>query len=291
MRAPPAHGILVAIAAMMAASCDGSRASTSAPADSGTCAAVADASDLACVLHVDGRVIDLAGSPVRRPVVSMCSRECYGAAGADDGTFSIPIGALLRASDYALHVSGRPDFADVYSKVPPADKGAIALGAAIILPALPSTGPALPDAAATATTIVSGDLTLDVPAGATFQLDVGDVALGDRGRQLRVARVPLDATPEFARALTGVVGLYALAPPGAASSLPLAVHLPNAASLPPSSAVDLFVLDDDYRPMPPTAGTARLAAKAHVSADGRTIDTDVGAGIANLTWLVVRRSP
>jgi hypothetical protein len=130
-----------------------------------------------------------------------------------------------------------------------------------------------------------------VPAGATFTLDVADVALGERGRELRVTRAPLDAMPEFARAVAGVAALYALAPPSASSSAPLGVHLTNAAALPASSAVDLFVLDDDYRPLPPTAGTARLSAKAHVSVDGRTIDTDLGEGITSLTWIVVRPSP
>jgi len=98
------------------------------------------------------------------------------------------------------------------------------------------------------------DVTLDVPEGATFTLDVADVALGARGRELRIARVLLDAMPDFARSVPNVAALYALAPPSATSSAPLGVHITNAAGLPASAAVDLYILDDDYRPLPPTAG-------------------------------------
>ncbi len=226
-----------------------------------------------------------------RAAVSMCSRTCYGAAGGDDGRFAIPIGAYLRASDYALHVSGRPGFADVYAKVPDPSGDVIFLGAAVKLPALPASGPSLPPSPAGATTLASGPLSLDLPAGVTFQLDVADVALGPLGRQLRVASVPLGAAPDFARGLSGVVALYALAPSGAAASSPLGVHLLNDVGLPASAAFALDVLDDDYRPVPPTAGTARRAATGHVSVDGRTLDTDAGQGITRLTWLVVRTLP
>jgi len=276
----------------LAVACTACRTEGGAAPDGGvTCSGTADAADLACVLHVDGTVTDVGGAPVGHAAVSMCSRTCYGAAADGAGRFSIPVGDFLRASDYALHVSGRPDFADVYLKVLPPVNGVIALPQTVRLPALPPAGPALPASAGPAATITSGELSLDVPAGVTFTLDVGDVALGARGRELRVANVGLDAMPDFARSLAGVAALYAIAPPGAVSSARLGVHLTNSTALPASSAVDLFVLDDDYAPLPPTAGSARLAAKAHVSADAHTIDTDLGEGITSLTWIVVVRSP
>lgn len=220
----------------------------------------------------------------------MCSRVCYGAAAGDDGVFSIPVGAYLRSSDYALHVSGRPSFADVYTKVPAAANDAIAIGAPIRLPALPANGPMLPTSPTSAASrIESAGLALDLPAGVSLTVDVADVALGDLGRQLRVAAVPTSDTPDFARRLPGVAAMFAIAPPGAVASAPLGVHITNDAALPPGTAVEILVLDDDYAPLPPTAGTARPAAKAHVSADGRTIDTDEGEGITHLTWLILQR--
>jgi hypothetical protein len=287
MRARRLCGV-VFVAAGACASC---QADSSAAAPPQACSAPADAADAACVLHVDGVVTDLAGAPVPHAAVSMCSRVCYGAAADIDGRFSIAVGDFLRSTDYALHVSGRPEFADVYAKVPVPANGAIAFSAPLRVPQLPAAGPALPASAGPASQITSGDLTLDVPLGATFTLDVADVAMGARGRELRLARVPVDAMPDFARGVPKVAALYALAPPGATSSAPLGVHLANAAGLPASAAVEIYVLDDDYRPLPPTAGTARLAANAHVSADGRTIDTDLGEGISSLTWLLVRLSP
>ena len=256
-----------------------------------TCVGSPAAPDQACVLRVEGTVTDLAGAPVPKAGVSMCSRICYGAAAGADGRFSIPVGAWLRASDYALHVSGRPGFGDVYTKVAPPTAGAITLPSAIRLPPLPLSGPALPAAAGPAAQLTAGDVTFDLPAGVTFVLDVADLELGAPGRQLRAATVPLDAAPDFTRGIADVIALVALAPSGAVASAPLGVHLPNASGLSPGASLDVYVLDDDYRPLPPTAGAARLVAKAHVSADGRTLDTDEGQGISNLTWLVVARHP
>ncbi len=294
MRGRPLRQLLFRLHALLgvaACACQTPHGSPADPADGGGCSGSLDAADFACVLRVDGAVTDLAGAPVPHAAVSMCSRQCYGAAAGADGRFSIAVGAFLRSSDYALHVSGRPDFADVYAKVPVPANGAITLASPVRVPRLPASGPPLPAAAGPALQLASGDVALDIPAGVTFTVDVADVAIGPLGRQLRSVRVPLDAMPDFARSVPDVAALYALAPPGAASSAPLAVHLTNAAGLPASSIVELYVLDDDYRPLPPTAGSAKHAARAHVSADGRTIDTDLGEGITSLTWLVVRKSP
>jgi hypothetical protein len=53
--------------------------------------------------------------------------------------------------------------------------------------------------------------------------------------------------------------------------------------------VELLVLGDDYFSIPPSVGVFGVAAAAHVSPDGLTIQTDVGEGIRELTWLGVRR--
>ena len=68
----------------------------------------------------------------------------------------------------------------------------------------------------------------------------------------------------------------------------MGIVLRNTAGLPPSSAVDLMVLGDDYFSMPPDVGELAVQAAGHVSADGKTIQTDPGEGIVELTWLGVR---
>ena len=273
-----------ALALGLAAGCGGG-SSGAPPAPCGTATAAPGTS---CVARVEGSVVDFAGAAVPKASVSMCSRSCYGAEGAADGTFSIAIGNYIDPTDYALHVSGRPDFADVYTKVG-APSGTTITFAPVRVPRLPASGPALPPDKGPASSVESGDLRLDVPEGVTIAIDVADVELGALGRELRVASVGLDQMPDFAEPLAGVVALYALAPPSATSSAPLGVHLKNTGGLPALAAVELYVLDDDYRPIPPTAGSARLAATAHVSADGASIDSDPGQGIANLTWIVVRK--
>jgi hypothetical protein len=49
-----------------------------------------------------------------------------------------------------------------------------------------------------------------------------------------------------------------------------------------------MVLGDNYFSTPPNVGLLAVQAQAHVSADGKTIQTDPGEGIVELTWLGVR---
>jgi hypothetical protein len=134
--------------------------------------------------------------------------------------------------------------------------------------------------------VTVGDVTLQIAAGTTFDLDIEDFGTA-AGRTLRVAPVPLASAPAYAAA-NHVDAIYVLAPSGAKPSLPMGVALRNAAGLPAGSAVDVFVLSDDYFSVPPTVGALLLQATAHVSADGTTIQTDPGQGINEITWLAVR---
>ena len=119
-------------------------------------------------------------------------------------------------------------------------------------------------------------------------LDLGDIELGNAGRALRVAQVPVASAPAYARA-ANVDAIYALAPADAIASTKMGVVLRNSAGLPASAAVDLLVLGDDYFSTPPSVGMLAVAAAAHVSADGQTITTDPGEGITLITWLAVRQ--
>jgi hypothetical protein len=185
-----------------------------------------------------------------------------------------------------VHADGRPDHAVDYRRQSAGESSVISVD--LRVPALPPSTVPLPADGAPGTSITVGDVTLQVPAGNTFTLDIADYTLGAPGRLLRVAPVPLTDAPAYA-VTNHVDAIYALAPSGAKPSTKLGVSVRNTAGIPASAAVDIFVLSDDYFSTPPTVGTLVLAAAAHVSADGANIQTDPGEGISEITWLAVRR--
>ena len=108
------------------------------------------------------------------------------------------------------------------------------------------------------------------------------------GRAFRVAPVPVTQAPPFARSPTPAL-LFALAPSSAKPSAKVGVQIASGGGLPAGSAVELFVLGDNFVDTPNNAGDAVVVATGHVSADGKTIATDPGEGIQLLTWIGVRK--
>ncbi len=238
-----------------------------------------------CVLEATGLVTDLGGAPLPDLVMTFCGSICYGTRSGSSGAFVIPIGDYLDTQDYALHADGRPDHAVDYLRLQAGEPQVVTV--TMRVPLLPPSTVLLPPDGAPASTVTQGDLTLSVAAGTTFTLDVEDYGT-TAGRTLRVAPVSLADAPSHAVAAS-VDAVYALAPSGAKSSSKMGVTLQNSAMLPPSAAVDLLVLGDDYFSTPPNVGVLAVAAAAHVSADGKTIQSDPGEGISEITWLGVRR--
>ena len=240
-----------------------------------------------CILAATGTITDLSGARLPRSGVTFCGPpQCYGARADDAGAYVIPVGDYLLTADFALHTDGRPDHAVDYHRLGPIEPQVIKLDMKV--PTLPPSTVSLPANDAGAATVTEGDLTLLVPAGTTWKLDIADFTLGAQGRLLRVAPVPLASAPAYA-ASNSVDAIYALAPSGAKPSQKIGVRVKNSAALAASSAVDILVLSDDYFSTPPTVGMLLPAAKAHVSADGTTIQTDPGEGISEITWLAVRK--
>jgi hypothetical protein len=240
-----------------------------------------------CVLDATGTVQDLAGTRLPDLVMTMCSpATCYGTRADDAGVYTVPIGDFLVTQNYAVHADGRPDHAVDYFRLSAGEPQVITVD--MHLPTLPASSLLLPPDGTPATTVTVGDLTLQVAAGTTFDLDIEDFGNGAAGRTLRVVPVPLASAPAYATA-ANVDAIYALAPSGAKPSVKMGVVLRNAAALPASAAVDVLVLSDDYFSDPPSVGTLVLQAAAHVSADGATIQTDPGEGISEITWLAVRQ--
>jgi hypothetical protein len=241
-----------------------------------------------CVLEATGNIEDLSGAPLDKIVMTLCGSQCYGTQSSANGAYVIaPVGAYLPTQNYAIHADGRPDHAVDYFRLTANEPSVITT--TMRLPALPPSSVLLPPDGAPASSVTVGDLTLVIADGTTFDLDIEDFSNGDAGRALRVAAVPLASAPSYATA-ANVDAIYALAPSGAVPSVKMGVVLKNGAALPASAAVDLLVLGDDYFSTPPNVGTLAVAAAAHVSADGQTIQTDPGEGIAKITWLAVRKA-
>ena len=237
---------------------------------------------------------DLAGAPLVDLIMTLCGSQCYGARSGAGGAFDIsPVGDFLDTENYAIHADGRPDHAVDYLRLTQGEPQVISV--TMRLPTLPPSSVLLPPDLAPASSITQNDLTLTIPEGTFFDLDVEDFGT-TAGRTLRVASVPLSSAPPYALA-ANVDAIYALAPSGAKAKLmdasgallKMAVALKNSAGLPAMAAVDLLVLGDDYFSTPPSVGLLSVAAAAHVSTDGSTIQTDPGEGINELTWLGVRR--
>ncbi len=239
-----------------------------------------------CVLEATGTVEDLATSaPLGGLVMTFCGVVCYGTTSVDGGAFIIPVGDFLNTGNYAMHADGRPDHAVDYLRFPPGEPSVISV--TMRIPALPPSRVSLPPDDGGAASVTEGDLTLTVPAGTAFDLDIEDYGTV-AGRILRVAAVSLADAPSYARA-ANLDAIYALAPSGAKASNKMGVTLTNSAKIAAGAAVELLVLGDDYFSIPPSVGVLSVAASAHVAQDGKTITTDPGEGITELTWLGVRQ--
>lgn len=294
VHASPAMTRACILLGLAVAGCSSSSGAGSGPSDAGitvppdaypsTCMPGVDGGT--CVLGAQGRVTDLDGVPLAHLVMTFCGSACFGTQSDDAGTYFIPIGYVLDTQNYAVHADGRPDHGVDYLRLH-ADEPSI-VDATMRIPLLPPSQVRLPpDEAGAPSSVTEGDLTLEVAAGTTFDLDIEDYEKGDVGRTLRVALVPLDKAPAYAAA-AHLSAVYVLAPSGAKASTKMGVVLRNTAGLPASSAVDLMVLGDDYFSTPPDVGQLSVQAAAHVSTDGKTIQTDPGEGIVELTWLGVR---
>jgi hypothetical protein len=239
-----------------------------------------------CVLRATGMVTDMADAGLANTIMTFCGpAQCYGSRSDEAGAFDIPVGDFIQTENYALHADGRPDHAVDYVRF--AHAAPEVVSAIMRLPVLPPSTVSLPMDGASASTITVGDLSLVIADGTKFDLDIADFGTAS-GRIVRVAPVPLGIAPSHT-ALAKLDAVYALAPSGAKSSLKMGVVLANSAGLAPSVAVELLVLGDDYFSIPPNVGVFGVAALAHVSADGLTIQSDPGEGIQELTWLGVRR--
>jgi hypothetical protein len=235
-----------------------------------------------CIFEARGFVVDLTGTPLAQHLVTFCGRACYGGTSDENGSFSVAVGDFVDPDGFVVHLDGSPDHADAFARIARVANGIAELASRLASPALPPGEMPLPEDGATADAEVrGGDLTLTVAAGTAFDLSFEAVAMGKKGRMLRVARAPAALGPP------GALSVHALGPSGANASKPVAVRVRAAGT--PGAAAEILILSDQLGPIPAVAGTWVHAAHAHVSQDGTTIASDPGEGITELTWLAARQ--
>lgn len=256
-----------------------------------------------CVREVRGSVADASGKGLGPGLaITTCGGVCFYGSTVADGTYATKIGTFINPARFAVLVHGRPDHANLHVTLPK-PSGEIVNVDPIKVPDLPATGTLMvnEDGTVAAPTITSGDITLTFPAGTNIDIDIEDIELKEKGRQLRVTKVPLTDLPPFARG-SNVAVMYALAPYSAhfldgptpaGKPRKVGVSLPNPdpSKLSAGAAVEFIAVGDVLIGEPFTGGLLIVEATGKVSSDGAKVETDAGEGITLLTWLGVRAKP
>ena len=223
---------------------------------------------------VTGVLKDEAGRPLARARVLACmTKVCLVGETGRDGRFSFsidpPAAVVIKTEP---DVAASPRRGAAMMPVVLADRRVVDVGS-VYVPHLPAGRPFGPGAGDPET----------VEAGDGLELTLSRKALkprpGDVILEIAARRVPAARVPNYS-ALGGeaVIAVYALHPFAAKSSVPIAVRLRSA--LPPGARVTFRTIDE-------IDGTFSAPVPGRVS-DG-FLATDPGAGITELTYLVISR--
>jgi hypothetical protein len=266
------------------AACDGS---TDGAADLATDLTTAPCSDpdppagSVCPITVRGSVVDDNAAVVPNLLVSVCAGLCFFGNTDSSGTFAVTPDAHVVPAQYAFELHGRPDHVTYYTPLP----ASFTYDKALPLPSLPTAGTAIAEDSS-AQVVTHGDLTLTIAAGTKVLFSVEDFGV-PHGHELRALRIADPTRMPFVDAASPPATLYATTPYEAAFSAKVALTMKNTGGFVAGSAVRVQVLSGLVNDVPP-AGRWHDAATAHVSADGKTITTDPGEGIMELTWIALR---
>lgn len=234
-----------------------------------------------CVREVRGAVRVAGGGALASPDVSVCGRACFRGRGDATGAFRVPVNTHLPEGGYVLFVHGRPAHGSTFVRLPPSPPENVDLGT-LVVPAFTSVGAALPADGAPATTVTAGAISLSVAADTTWDLAIEDLLDEAEGRKLRVAAGP---APDVAG---GAALVYALGPFSATPSKKVGLRVNEAGGMSAGAAVEILEMAPLGLEGENAAGRMRIAARGHVSADGKGIETDPGEGLTVLTWVAIR---
>jgi hypothetical protein len=275
--------LATSVPGFVACSSDSGAAATAAPAtgtgDAGACSATSEcdtggktpAAGTICVKTMDAKLLDISGKPLAGVTTTCCGRDvCIYGSTDDAGATHIAVCKYM--TDPAYKVLGRSQWISFAAPVP--DQQVVTFAPFQLTP-LPAAGVAFPTGGA-AGDVTSGDVTLSIPAGAklTFPIDITTPS----DRQLRSAAIAMANAPPAVDAALHLEVLYGLAPLDTEVAPPAKLTVPNSAGWAAGAAVELFVhgmdINDKFAPY---AGW-KAAGTATVSADGKTVVTDDGAG-------------
>jgi hypothetical protein len=232
-----------------------------------------------------GRVLDLAGNPVRDALVTACGTACITGTSGADGRFDFVVDHCFGVNEtfpqgpiFWLHGLGlRPDLLYAYNTEDRHHLAAVTLPTPLYAPGLESaaTVPA-PARGATVTELTDGHgFTLRVPPGPIAYPPTAD----DR-EALAVVSIPADRWPPFVDPAAPPVALYALSPSETVFATPTALAFPNVAGLAPGTEVEVLALGNAASEGQPPAGVFARVDTGVVSADGARVVARTG-----LRWL------
>jgi hypothetical protein len=244
-------------------------ADNSAPSCDAGCAA-STLAGATCVVSVQASLVDPSGAPVSGEPLLVCGDNLCSLPGVTNSQGSTQFFLCEQMVSPALKLIAGPSYVSFATAVTQSE----ATFPPITVVPLPATGDAFPSGAGTVT---SGPVTLAVGAGAvTFDPSQPTDA---NTQSFRAAQVDVAKVPAALPASLTLDAIWGLAPVNATLSPPGALTLPNSASYPAGSRVDLYM--NGVEPEASAAvpyGTWGPVGTGTVSADGTTITTDSGTG-------------
>jgi hypothetical protein len=232
---------------------------------------------------VTATIIDEKGMPVADQPVFICGTDICSPPGKTDATGHVTISTSLMMKKPAFKFGDAVLYAEL----------AIPLTTPMITFPTVGTGklPATGAAFAAGGDAISGGVTVSVPKGATIAINelVFDTPTK---QQLRAVEMPIaQEAAVLAPLALGFEVLYALGPAGTTFCPAAKVTVPNTAQWAAGQAVEFWVMTIDVgQEFAPYAGWAK-ASDGAVSADGKTVSTDDGAGFIYLDNFGVRKKP
>ena len=222
----------------------------------------------AAVQDVTGRIVGLDGQPLAGVTVSLCQDTCRDTTVGAQGEFGFP---AVAPSFYTLRARkpGASDYANLDFPLYLDSRDNPRL-----LPlVLPKVG--------ALTAVGSGAQTFAVDSTLSLALDGDKLMLpqGGPAQRLGGVRIPQSLFPNFCVPSARVLAMWAFAPTGSTSSAPIDLTLSDALGLAPGTPVSFIEIH-------PRDGRPAIAARGKVSADGKTIQTALGGGVHELSWLL-----
>lgn len=224
---------------------------------------------------VSAKIVDLTGQPVPK---DLSAQVC-----GTDICISGTTGALGAVTEMVNQTLVKPAFkygdARTFAKMLiPVKAGDTDFGT-LTTAALPATGVAF----AAGKALVSGDVTIELPAGGVAEVDeliYPEVA----DQQLRAVTIPVEKAPGVLADATTIVQLYGVAPVDTVFCPPAKVTVPNidAAKLPAGTDVEFLILNVETIETWGPYGAWQKVSDGKVSADGKTITTTQGLPVLHL---------